>query len=103
MQPQSDVPRGFSLVETIFAIALLTGALSRSRNSLQQASTRQPPLSIGRVATIVAQQKMEELRGEADACRCRRMASSIAMRRDSSVCDTSRAVCSGGVFGALVD
>ena len=59
------MPRGFSLVETIFAIALLTGALVTLAQLVAAGVHTTAAAQYRMVATILAQQKMEELRGDA--------------------------------------
>ena len=58
------MPRGFSLVETIFAIALLTGALVTLAQLVAAGVQTTAAAQYRTIATIVAQQKLEELRGE---------------------------------------
>jgi Tfp pilus assembly protein PilV len=57
--------RGFSLVETVVAIALLTGTLVMLAQLVAAGVSATAAAQYRTVATILAQQKMEELRGEA--------------------------------------
>jgi Tfp pilus assembly protein PilV len=57
--------RGFSLVETVLAIALLTGTLVTLAQLVASSVHATAAAQYRTVATILAQQKMEELRGEA--------------------------------------
>ena len=65
MHHKSHMPRGFSLVETIFAIALLTGALVTLAQLVAAGVHTTAAAQYRTMATILAQQKMEELRGDA--------------------------------------
>jgi Tfp pilus assembly protein PilV len=58
------VPRGFSLVETIFAIALLTGALVTLAQLVAAGVQTTAAAQYRTIATVLAQRKLEELRGE---------------------------------------
>lgn len=57
--------RGFSLVETVFAIGLLTGALVTLAQLVAVGVYTTSGARYRTIATVLAQQKMEQLRGEA--------------------------------------
>ena len=57
--------RGFSLVETVLAIALLTGTLVTLAQLVASGIQTTAVAQYRTMATILAQQKMEELRSEA--------------------------------------
>jgi Tfp pilus assembly protein PilV len=56
--------RGFSLVETVLAIALLTGALVTLAQLVAAGVHTTAAARYRTMATMLAQQKLEELRGE---------------------------------------
>ena len=90
------MPRGFSLVETIFAIALLTGALVTLAQLVAAGVHTTAAARYRSVATIVAQQKMEELRGEATIADV----AAVIEHRDAAglkVCDTAEP-CAAAMF-----
>jgi Tfp pilus assembly protein PilV len=88
--------RGFSLIETVFAIALLTGALVTLAQLVAAGVHTTAAAQYRTVATILAQQKIEELRGEATLADV----AEVIEHRDGAglkVCDTT-APCAAAVF-----
>lgn len=90
------MPRGFSLVETVFAVSLLTGALMTLAQLVAAGVHTTAAAQYRTVATILAQQKIEQLRGEATLGEV----SAAIEHVDGSglkVCETT-APCSAAVF-----
>lgn len=88
--------RGFSLIETVLAIALLTGALVTLAQLVAAGVHTSAAAQYRTVATILAQQKMEELRGEATLAD---VADTIEHRDAAglNVCDSAK-LCAAAAF-----